>query len=298
MTQTWTVIPDLHADPARLEATLRMLEPGPLAFLGDFIDAGRSTPCPDDAAVLNRVRDLVARGAVAVMGNHELNAILYHRLGVDGVPLRTRSGKNAAQHRSFVEAFGTATPAALEWTDWFLSLPLWLDLGGLRLVHACWNQPAIDVIAARRPDARLRAEDLAEVAAKTTPFARAVDTLLTGPEIALPAGHGFVDAHGHRRDRVRIAWWRSAEKTWAEAALSVPDPAQLPTGPLPHAPEITLYPADAPPVLIGHYKMQDGPRIEAPNAACLDYPNQPCAYRWCGEAVLSERQLVTVQPGA
>ena len=31
-----------------------------------------------------------------------------------------------------------------EITDWFRTLPLWLDLGGLRVVHACWHQPSMD----------------------------------------------------------------------------------------------------------------------------------------------------------
>jgi hypothetical protein len=34
-----TVIPDIHADPERLEATLAAVD-GPLACLGDFIDEG------------------------------------------------------------------------------------------------------------------------------------------------------------------------------------------------------------------------------------------------------------------
>ena len=38
---SFNVIPDLHADPARLRATLDALgADAPPAFLGDFIDAG------------------------------------------------------------------------------------------------------------------------------------------------------------------------------------------------------------------------------------------------------------------
>lgn len=268
-----------------------------MAFLGDFIDAGDAVRGADDAAVLRRVRAMIDAGAaVAVMGNHELNAILYHTTGTDGLALRARSARNRAQHRSFVAAFGDATPAARGWTDWFLTLPLWLDLGGIRLVHACWSQPDIDIVAARRPDGRLHPEDLPEIAARKSAFARSVDRLVTGPEIALPPAHNFLDKGGHHRDRVRIAWWRSGAETWRAAALSVPDPAELPEGDLPKEQGIAFYPRGAKPVLVGHYKMQGTPIVETESVACLDYPDTPCVYRWRGERSLRQGNLLVVDP--
>lgn len=282
------VIPDLHADPERLEASLRLVPAGArIAFLGDFIDAGRSVPHPDDGAVLDRVMALMETGtAVGVMRNHELNALLFHRLDPDGAALRTRDAKNAAQHRSFCERFGIGTPEALDRTAWFLTLPLWLDLDGLRLVHACWDLDAIATIAARRPDGRLREDDLNEVARKETAFARAVDLLVSGPEIPLPPGVGFHDAAGHYRSQVRIAWWRADARTWRDAALSVPDPDALPDTEIDLGSGVTFYGPQEPPVLVGHYKMQGQPRIEGPTAACLDYPRLPCVYCWKGEEAL------------
>lgn len=298
MSKTRNVIPDIHADPDRLDRTLRHLGTEQnLAFLGDFIDAGKATQAPDDRAVLHRVRGLVEdKGAVAVMGNHELNAILFHRriLRPDAPdrPMREWSPKNVRQHRSFLEAFGIGTWRAIEWTDWFLTLPLWRDLDGLRLVHACWNQPDIDLIAKRRPDGRLQEEDLAEVAAKQTDFARAVENLVSGPELRLPSGRSFRDFGNHIRHDVRIAWWRPRARTWRQAALSVPEPNELPGFDLPECREISFYPDDAPPVLVGHYKMTGTPSIEEARAACLDYPGTACAYRWQGEEALDVRSLL------
>ncbi|WPY94586.1 hypothetical protein T8T21_00210 [Limimaricola variabilis] len=288
------VIPDLHADPGRLERSLAAVNAGArIAFLGDFIDALSGQAAVSDRAVLERVRDLVDSGrAVAVMGNHELNAILFHRLGVDGAALRRHTPCNMAGHRSFVADFGIMTPEALGWTEWFLTLPLWRELEGLRLVHACWSAPAIETVAARRPDGRLRIEDLPEIAARSTRFGRAVHMLVTGPELTLPEGRGFSDSHGDHRRRVRLAWWRHAATTWREAALSVPDPGELPDAPLPERPNLAFYPAGAPPVLCGHYKMQGPPRLEEDNVACLDHPDTPCLYRWRGEAVLRDAHLV------
>jgi len=285
----YDVIPDLHADADRLENTLSNLDGAPLAFLGDFIDAGPAVARPDDRAVLERVRGLVEQGAQAVMGNHELNAILFHHPD----QLRPDTPRNRAQHRSFIETFGIGTPESRQWTDWFLTLPLWLDLGGLRLVHACWSRPDIAIIAERRPDGRLRPEDLAEIAAESTAFGRAVKVVTSGPEATLPLGVAFHDNGGHRRTQMRVAWWRSDADTWREAALSVPDPDNLPDTLLPAGVLAEIYPDDAPPVLVGHYKMTGTPHASG-TAACLDYPAIPCAYRWRGEAVLEAGNIITV----
>ncbi|MFG6592786.1 metallophosphoesterase [Sulfitobacter sp. 1A12157] len=290
----YIIIPDIHADIDRLERSLEVAEDTPAAFLGDFIDAGKLTKQVDEGAVLSRVRRLVDSGrAVAVMGNHELNAILYHRKDADGAWLRAHTAAKTKQHQSFIEAFGVGTKEAKAWTDWFLTLPLWYELDGLRLVHACWDDAAIELIKARRPDGRLHADDLPEVAAATSSFGKAVERLLSGPEVSLPEGYMFHDMNNHERCEVRLAWWRPEATTWREACLSVPKPDELPSGALPPDTAALLYSADAPPVFVGHYKMNGTPCIEAPNAACLDYPASPCAYRWrLGEALLADNLIL------
>lgn len=275
-----TVIPDIHADPQRLEAALEVVD-SPLAFLSDFIDGGGQGAC--DRTVLTRVRGLIDKGAVAVMGNHELNAILFHR------GLRADNDKN----RSFLEAFGFATSEAMAWTDWFLTLPLWLDLDGLRLAHACWSIPDIATVAARRPDGRLQESDLAEIGAESTPFGRAVKRIVSGPEVTLPAGHSFHDHKGLPRTEVRLAWWRNDAMTYRSAALSVPDVMALPDVALPAGVVAEIYPSDAAPVLVGHYKMVGTPHVSG-NAASIDYPNAPCAYRWEGEEALDAQKLISL----
>lgn len=291
-----TVIPDIHADAGRLRRTLAATDPSDmLAFLGDFIDAGEGAADPADEQVLTEVRALVEAGrAVAVMGNHELNAILFHRTDGNGTPLRSRDPKNAKQHRSFCDAFGVGTETSLAWTEWFLQLPLWLDNGDYRLVHACWSSSAIEVISARRPDGRLQPEDLIEVAAKSSPFAEAVNLLLTGPEARLPDGFSFHDKGGHLRHHARIAWWRSGQTNWRNAALSVPNPEELPDCEISTLEGVEFYSLDESPVFVGHYKMIGRPTIETFNAACLDYPDTPCVYRWSGEARLNQGSLLTV----
>ncbi|MEM5542713.1 metallophosphoesterase [Sulfitobacter sp. AS92] len=292
----YIIIPDTHADIDRLDRSLKVAGETPVAFLGDFIDAGRVTKQVDEEAVLSRVRGLVDSGrAVAVMGNHELNAILYHRKDAKGAWLRSHTAAKTKQHQSFIEAFGVGSKDAKEWTDWFLTLPLWYERDGLRLVHACWDEAAIKIIRARRPGGRLQLDDLSEVAAATSPFGKAVERLLSGPEVALPDGYMFHDTNNHERRTVRLAWWRPDATTWQDACLSVPKPDELPFGALPPDTAALLYHADAPPVFVGHYKMSGPPCVETPNAACLDYPASPCAYRWRAGEALSAENLIVIE---
>lgn len=165
--------------------------------------------------------------AVAIMGNHELNALLYHSPGLiaDGTDdgyMRAHSDKNMDQHQTFLDEFPVGHPDTAEIMDWFLSLPLFLDLGGVRLVHACWDDARMATIRNRRPNGLLAIDDLQEIALENdaTGFVEAVLTTLKGPESELPAPHYFHDIRGHRRTALRLKWWHSGAMTWRDAALN------------------------------------------------------------------------------
>lgn len=309
MTQYYDIIPDIHADIDRLTKTLSSLgymegdetwahpEGRIAAFLGDFIDMGR-----ENRSVLALVRGMLDQGhAKAIMGNHELNALLYHRPGLnaDGTDdgfMRAHSIKNTGQHQTFLDEFLVGHSETSEMLDWFLTLPLFLDLGGLRLVHACWDDARVATIQARRPSGHLTLDDLQEIALENdaSEFAEAVLTTLKGPEIELPAPHHFHDIKGHRRTSLRLKWWQSGAMTWREAALSVPTPETLPTTQIEGEVAFRAYDAEAKPVFFGHYKRLGLPTIDAPNAVCLDYPKVACAYKWSGEKRLEPKNLVLI----
>jgi hypothetical protein len=93
---------------------------------------------------------------------------------------------------------------------------------------------------------------------------------------------------------VRLKWWQSGAMIWRDAALSHPDPEKLPQTPLPDKIKLLPYPAEAKPVFFGHYKMHGSPMIDAPNAACLDYPKVAGAYKWAGEVRLDPKNLILI----
>lgn len=130
------IIGDIHGHADELNSLLEILgyqsaasiwrhpEGRKVVFLGDFIDRGPKIP-----EVLATVRGMVEAGdALAILGNHEVNAMRYHTTGPDGEFLRPHSDKNFRQHRETLDQF----PDRREWDNWirwFSSLPLSLDLG-------------------------------------------------------------------------------------------------------------------------------------------------------------------------
>lgn len=98
-----------------------------------------------------------------------------------------------------------------------------------------------------------------------------LETTAKGPEAKLPDGHFFRDKNREQRRHVRLQWWRNDATDWRYLAASVPNPAELPTTPVPDAVRHRTYPRDAKPVFFGHYWMTGVPALQAPNALCLDY---------------------------
>lgn len=269
-------------------------------FLGDFIDRG---PGQREAPAI--VRPMVDAGAArAVMGNHEFNALAYHTLdpAAPGQYLRQHSDKNRHQHQAFLDAYEHRPAELREILAWFRTLPLWLDLDHLRVVHAAWQPEALDTLRAQlTPEHCLTDTLLLEASRKGSVAYQAVETLLKGVEVQLPDGLSFRDKDGNLRHEVRVKWWLDAPgETWRSIALGMDsNRSPLPDTPLP-ADLRSGYPADAPPVFIGHYWLRGEPAPMAPNVACLDYSiarpgGKLVAYRWDGEERLAADKFVAVE---
>ena len=275
------IIPDIHGHAYKLTGLLTKLgyanrngawrHSNPqrkVVFLGDFIDRG-----PQNAAVISIVRRMIDAGtAQAVLGNHELNAIHFHTMSeADGAPLRPHTDKNTKQHGSFLTEHQTGSAKARDAVKWMKSLPCFLEFDGFRVVHACWNSGFIKTASEHLNQARLTEDAVQHSANPNHPIYRATENLLKGPEATLPDGRFIADKDGHHRHEVRLAWWRADAETWRDAAISVPEPDQLPTTPLPDDVRAESYGEENPPVFFGHYWMTGEVKIQSPNTFCLDY---------------------------
>lgn len=263
-------------------------------FCGDFVDRGPNIP-----DVVSIARTMVeGESALAVMGNHEFNALAFHTPDPRkrGEFLRRHTKKNLGQHAATCNQFSEGDlQSAL---DWFATLPTSLDLGNLRIVHACWDESGQRVIDDALNDGRMDAAFLARAMTSGDPLYDAVEALLKGLRIRLPNGLSMTDFQGIVRTRVRIRWFEKPNgKSWAQ--YSLPENPELPNDPVPSDVAAAPYPADAPPVFFGHYWLADQhPQPLAANIACLDYSvakgGMLCAYRFDGESTLNADRFVSV----
>lgn len=302
--QPYDLIGDIHGQHAKLLALLEKLGYAPkggtfrhpegrkVIFLGDYIDRG-----PAIRETLHTVRGMVeASDALAIMGNHEYNAIAAETPDGKGDFLRPEK-KNRGGQKETKRQFAGLDAEWEEWKLWMKRLPMFLDLGGLRAVHACWDAPRITHLQGRSIE---DAAFLIASATHDTQESRAVENVLKGPELAMPAGHCFTDKEGIARHSVRVRWW-GIPATARVSYLAMPEPFDVPGGAAAHdLRRIPDYGADEPPVFFGHYWMP--PHLVraplAPNIACLDYSgafgtNPLTAYRWDGEKVLSAGKYVS-----
>jgi hypothetical protein len=261
-------------------------------FVGDFIDRGAQI-----FETLEIAKAMVDGGAaLAVMGNHEYNAICYHAPDGKGGFLRPHTEKNTHQHQATLDAFADSSSLWDKYLDWFKSLPMFLEVSGVRVVHACWTEQGIEALGGKD---RLDEELLLKSVDKKTPEYHAVDTLLKGMEVSLPDGYFFDDKEGFRRGKIRIKWWlNGCGKTYRE--LVYPDCNTVPEFKVPSAETDCLpgYPEDSPPVFVGHYWLPPAPpSLPARNVACLDYSvakgGPLVGYRWDGERQLDPGKFVS-----
>jgi Calcineurin-like phosphoesterase len=182
----YTVRDGVHRHPLRT-----------VIFLGDLIDRG-----PRQREVIRIVRPMIESGtAQSVIGNHEFNAISYHTPDREnGDYLRPHSEKNICQHEKFLEAYMHTPDEYADVIGWFRTLPLWLDLGGLRIVHARWDACLIAKLEVSQNGSNLLGEDLLLQAHRRGQWQfEALETLLKGKEILLPDGASFRDKDGITR---------------------------------------------------------------------------------------------------
>ena len=323
MSSGYDIVGDIHGQADALVALLRQMgyverngawrHPDRTAiFVGDFIDRG---PRQVESVMVAR-RMVDAGSALATMGNHEFNAVAWFLPDPanPGEYLRPRfskgkGDKNRKQHAEFLGEVESRPALHKEIIDWFLSLPLWLDLPGLRVIHACWHSRFMEYAVPRLLPGALLSADLMQAATdepevkdeKDSPepsLFKAVDMLIKGMEVPLPKGYCFTDKDGITRTRARVRWWDNEATTYRQAALLGDGLSeQLPDLPIP----LHMRSCQVPdrPLFIGHYSLGGNPVLLSDQIACVDYGaghnGALCAYRWKGEGTLTARHFCLAQ---
>ena len=320
MTGGYDVIGDVHGSGEKLHGLLDLLgwhagadgvrrhaqQGRQVIFVGDLVDRGE-----DHRGVLTTVRAMVdANTALVVMGNHEFNAVSFATPHPEEPSrhLRIRSEKNVRQHHKFLAQLDDDERAS--WIAWFATLPIWLDLGDLRVVHACWHQDSIDRLERafggnRFPDG---IEGFVSANREDDPIWEAVEVLLKGPELEL-ATYGlpeFCDKNGDVRASARVRWW-NADAAAIDNLIDLPAGTKTVDGtPYPAIPpaactdhDRSFSYSDDIPVIYGHHWRHWEPDEHldwTPRTACVDFSaargGPLVAYQWRGEAAIDPTHYV------
>jgi hypothetical protein len=215
--------------------------------------------------------------------------------------LRRHSKKNEKQHRQTLEQLNPDELAS--YLDWFRTLPMWLDLDGLRVVHACWDEANTKQIAeGLRKYQGLTAQFLQVACTEGNSLFDPVEVVLKGRETDLPEGVSFADKEDHVRTKTRVRWYADPRgHTYRTYAFTDNIECELELEPS-VIDEAVPYATTDKPVFVGHYWLSGKrPEILAENVACLDYSVAKggflCAYRWQGEKKLKNEHFVRAAGG-
>ena len=306
----YDIIGDVHGHADKLEGLLELMgysnvdgtwqhPERKVIFVGDLIDRG-----PRQVHSVMIAKRMVENGhAHIVMGNHEFNAIAYAtpHPNKPGDFLRTHQGqwaaKNFGQHQRFLESVVEGSELHREVIQWFKTIPLWLEIDGLRIIHACWDPASMERLRPKLgPNNTVTDELMVTMSTKGHQDYHDLEVLIKGPEIEMPKGLSYKDKDGIERRKARFAWWKPNATTFDVAAripdnctaidgttfvLASKDPVP-PGNPEPYS--------DTVPLFFGHYWCEDGDEIISDHAMCVDYSagkGGPLkAYRWNGESQL------------
>jgi len=298
----YDIIGDIHGHAEALKALLLKMDyrlkdhvwqhPERKAiFVGDYIDRG-----PEIRETLYIVKNMSDSGAAyALLGNHEYNALAFKNHNPQGGHIREHSIKNLLQHYETIKQFQNYEKEWEDYLAWFARRPLFLEIDGIRVVHACWDDRHIEYL--KKHSSILDKDILVAAHKKKSGECKVYDETLKGKEMELPKGHFFLDKDGNSRPESRTRWWMNPE------GLVLTDylfhaPVSLEGFSIPSTITGNGYDANLPPVFFGHYWLEsdNGPSLQASNVCCLDYSvankGKLVAYRWSGEQQLKEDNFI------
>jgi hypothetical protein len=298
----YDIIGDVHGHAQLLKKMLQKLGyvktasgfkcPGRQAiFVGDFVNRG-----PEIKKTIRIIRSMVESGnATAVLGNHEINLITDH--------LRNKSNPFQKTEISVLKTIDEFRDDKEEWKEnikWLRTLPFFLELEGIRIVHACWSDEAVEYLKQYLPTGRIKKDIFRKIRKEPeSSVSKNIALLTRGIQFKMPGDLKIINNKGISPRSFRTKWWENPMgKTFGE--ISFESKFQLPDYTIPPqiVPESMYYPESSPPLFFGHYCRKDGPHIIKHNLCCIDAciagSKILLAYRWDGEDKLSKEKIVRV----
>jgi len=256
-------------------------------FVGDLIDRG-----PKIRETLKIVKDMVDAGtAICLMGNHEYNAIAFWHQPV----IRGHTLKNIDQHAATIHQFKNHEDEWNMYLKWFKTLPIFLDLPHLRVVHALWDSGVYNLQRDQEkiPGKTRQVKTITNEGSIEPHYwfnlpsytKIIIENILKGEDIKLPEGFFLTDKDGNTRDRSRVKWWKNPIGLTYDQYIEDIEHSAVPGLEQIMLPDEIIaikaesgYNNDDKPIFFGHYwlRMQkegkdSSPKFQSNNVCCLDY---------------------------
>jgi len=265
-------------------------------FVGDFVNRG-----PEIRQTIQIIRKMTEEGhAYAILGNHEVNALLYHLKDPNKKPLLKKESKRAL---TVVQTLRQFSKLPDEWKDhrrWMRTLPFFLDLGEIRIVHACWTDENIGILNRNLPEGKIpKAVFRNLILDPKSELSQSILQTTRGIHHILPPDIRIFDNRRRNHHFYRIRWWEEGNGLTFQQ-FSFESKFRLPNYTIPPEilPKIQPYPEDAPPVIFGHYSRGNGSLLIRDNLCCVDGcimgKGRLVAYRWDGEKALDASKLMII----
>ncbi len=252
-----------------------------ILILGDFINVGLN-----NLKVLELLYSMhKQQQEFIIAGNHEyFIALLYHKFN---------QNKNAfwyyiqTNYYPLFQEFTSNRELFYHYLNWIFTLPLFIEFGDVKAVHALWDDYSINKI---RPHNNVL--DLIQQSKENATLRENVNKSLIG------ITHKYRPEGKDRTIFFRYRWW-DYEKNLPIQNMFIHKSERLPLEEIQNIDlNQTNIAVDNYTIFFGHYNLQGYPYLTHPKRCCLDFGGAKggflAAYRWNGETELNEANLYWV----
>ncbi|MFV0484066.1 MAG: metallophosphoesterase [Bacteroidales bacterium] len=237
-------------------------------FLGDFINRGHKVK-----KTVGIIRSMVERGSgIAILGNHEINLILYYLADVNEIDTPIVGNRLYSEYNveRTLKEYRDDEQGLAELVEWLMTLPLVIEQDGVRAVHACWRDKSVEYVRNLYPDSIMPEQGYLELLDSKSKLYKHVCIITKGIAYKVPNRRLVKDLRGKARRHFRMKWWLdNSDLTYSEmdfdSRLTVPNVRPKRMTVLSKS-----YDKRESPVFFGHYSRLDEQLILADNVCCLD----------------------------
>ena len=303
----YDIIGDVHGHAQLLKRLLLKLgyqktpqgytNPGRQAiFTGDFLNRG-----PQIRKTVRLIRTMVENGnALAVLGNHELNFLINTFKGKGGSFNIKPPAKNFIAGIKTLREFAEHEEEWISHLQWMRTLPFFIERDGIRVIHACWADPAVEYLRDNPGTGKIKKRVFRYIYKNPhSDMAKNIALVTRGPQFRMPGDLRIINNKGISPRSFRVRWWEDPKgKTFED--ISFESKYRLPEYTVPKEIVTEFYPyaEEDPPLFFGHYCRFRGPHIINKNLCCVDScvagSKSLTAYRWDGENMLTENNIIKI----